>query len=329
MGIKILNTIGDGYTKSAKTILENVGSVDYVIPSQNELKEKIGGYDIAVIGLGLMFDKEVLAQAKNLKIIATATTGLDHVDIEYAKEKGIEVLSLRGETEFLDTITGTAELAAGLMIDLLRLTPHAFESVKNYEWDREQFRGHNLYGRTLGIVGMGRLGRWMARYGNAFGMNILYTDSNIWKSDFQILKSDFQNFQMVEFDELLGKSDVVSIHVHLGDETKNMFDEEVFEKMKNSAYLINTARGGIVDEDALLKALKNSEITGYATDVLADELGFNKEFSKHPLVEYAKQNRNVIIVPHIGGMTVESRECTDIFIAEKIRKFLNKKITLE
>ena len=190
--------------------------------------------------------------------------------------------------------------------------------VKNYRWDRESFRGRNLYGLTLGVIGLGRLGKWMARYGNAFGMDVLYHDPKLLTSNVDSLGTE------ASFDELLQKSDVISIHVHLNKETENMFNAEVFKKMKNTAYLINTARGDIVHEGDLLNALQSQEIAGYGTDVLAGELNFNKEFSKHPLVEYAKESRNVIIVPHIGGMTVESRERTDIFIAEKLKKFLKK-----
>ena len=272
---KILNTIGEVYTDSAKNILEEIGDVDYKNLTQDELKDIIDNYDIAIIGLGLNFTRDILENAKKLKIIVTATTGLDHVDVEYAKEKGIEIVSLRGEDEFLNMITGTAELAAGLMIELLRFMPWASGDVKNYRWDRESFRGRNLYGLTLGVIGLGRLGKWMARYGNAFGMDVLYHDPKLLTSNVDSLGTE------ASFDELLQKSDVISIHVHLNKETENMFNAEVFKKMKNTAYLINTARGDIVHEGDLLNALQSQEIAGYGTDVLAGELNFNKEFSKH------------------------------------------------
>ena len=322
--MRILNTIGRVYTEAAKPILEKIGDVDYRDLTQEELKTIIGDYEIAVVGLGLTFNKEVLAAGKNLKVVATATTGLDHIDTKFAEERGVTILSLRGENEFLDTITGTAELACGLMIDLLRFTPWAFDDVKVYRWDREKFRGHNLYSLTLGVFGMGRLGKWMARYGKAFGMRVLYTDPYVTKSPVEVCTS-------VSFDELLKESDVLSLHVHLNDETRGVFDENAFKKMKKGAYLINTARGGIVDEKALLEALKRGGIAGYGTDVLTDETNFNKEFNdpstglraSHPLVEYAKDHKNVIILPHIGGMTAESRERTDVFIAEKVKMFFD------
>ncbi len=316
--MRILNTTGKEYPQTARDILKKIGVVEYHAFSRAELLKRIGEYDAAVIGLGLVFDKEVLARAKNLKVIATATTGLDHIDLEETKNRRIKVLSLRGETKFLNTITGTAELAAGLMIELLRRTPHAFESVKRYEWNRNAFRGHNLYGQTLGIVGLGRLGSWMARYGQAFGMKVIFCDLYV--------KNAPQGIQKTPFQKLLKVSDVISIHVHLGKDTEGMFGKNEFARMKKSAYLVNTARGKIVDEKALLAALTRKKIAGYATDVLADELSFEKGFNGHPLVEYAKKHDNLIIVPHIGGMTEESRKATDIFIAEKLKRFFSRRI---
>lgn len=313
--MKILNTIGSGYTDQAKKILQNIGQTDYLDINQAQLEREISSYDILLVGLGLNINQKVIDNAPNLKIIATATTGLDHIDVSYAEQKGITVLSLKNEREFLNSITGTAELAFGLMIDLLRQLPHSFESVKNYQWNREAFRGHNLKGQTLGIVGLGRLGSWMARYGNAFGMEVIACDPYVDDKIFVEL-----NCQKVIFNNLLEQSDIVSIHVHLSKETENMFNEQAFKLMKDTAYLINTARGKIVDEKAVLEALKSKDIAGYATDVLADELNFDKNFSAHPLVEYSKESNNLIIVPHVGGMTYESREATDIFIAEKIKQ---------
>lgn len=310
--MKILNTIGEKFSEQGKKILSDVGETDYLDLAQEKLLEVVGKYDAAVIGLGLNLNKEVLDRAKNLKIIATATTGLDHIDFEHAKTKGIEILSLKGEDEFLNSITGTAELAFGLILSLLRYIPWSFDDVKNYKWDRESFRGYNLAGKTLGVVGVGRLGRMTVRYATAFGMNVIAYDPHI----------ENIGCEKVSFDELIGRSDVISIHVHLNKETENMFNAETFEKMKPDAFLINTSRGKIVNENDLLVALKNKKIAGYGADVLSDELYFEKNFSNHPLVEYAKNSRNVIILPHTGGMTYESREATDIFIAEKLKDYI-------
>jgi D-3-phosphoglycerate dehydrogenase len=319
--MRILNTIGSDFTPQAKAILEKVAVVDYKILSQNELEKVIDEYDGVLIGLGLVFSNNVLEKARRLKVIATATTGLDHIDIESAKQRGIDVLSLRGEEEFLNTITGTAELAFGLLLDLSRFIPWSFEAVKRGEWRREEYRGHSLAGKTLGIVGMGRLGRIMAWQATGFGMKVIYNDPKdpiFFYNDYQS-----QEYKKVSLDELLEQSDAVSIHAHLSNETENMFGTREFELMKNSAYLINTSRGKIVDEAALLKALERGDIAGYACDVMADALAFEQSGkAAHPLIEYAKNHRNVLIVPHTGGMTVESREATDIFIARKLANFL-------
>lgn len=316
MRYNLLNTIGPIFTEEAKTMLTQLGSVDYFDGIQEELTARIGEYDIAVVGLGFRFDREVLERATKLRLIATATTGLDHIDVDYAKERGIEVISLQGETAFLDTITGTAELAVGLMIDLMRGISHAFESVKRYEWDREQFRGYVLYEKILGVVGLGRLGKMMACYGRAFGMEVLAYDPNP-----EVEFCTHHNIRAVDFYTLLRQSDVISIHASLNPTTELMFNASALSKMKPTAYLVNTARGQIVDEHDLLVALKEGRIAGYASDVLADETHFNEQFSNHPLVEYAKTYGNVIITPHIGGMTHESRAATDVFMARKVAQW--------
>jgi D-3-phosphoglycerate dehydrogenase / 2-oxoglutarate reductase len=312
--MRILNTIGEAFAEDGKQILTAAGTVDYHLPSQSELAEIIGEYDAALVGLGLSFDCGVLERSGRLRAIATATTGLDHIDVDFARQRNITVLSLRGENEFLNTITGTAELALGLMIDLVRRLPWAFESVKEYQWNREDFKGISLFGKTLGIVGLGRLGTMMARYGHALGMRVIFHDPS------QAAVSDYEK---VEFSELLAQSDVISIHVHLKPDTENMFNAAALGRMKPGAFLVNTARGKIVDEAAVLAALKSGRLAGYATDVLADELSFGDEnFNRHALVEYAKAHQNLIIVPHIGGMTTDSRIATDVFIAKKLAAFL-------
>ncbi len=316
MNFKILNTIGEVYTPEARTILEKLGEVDYKNLTQDELLEVIPQYDILLVGLGLNINKEIITRGENLKVIATVTTGLDHIDMAFAEEQGIHILSLKGENNFLDTVTGTAELAFGLIINLCRLIPLATESVQRGEWRRENFRGHNLSEKTLGIVGIGRLGKMMARYGGAFGMRVIFFDP-------YVNQDLFPQYKKVSFEQLAKESDMISLHVHLNFETENMFTKEVFEKMKPTAYLVNTSRDRIVNEEDLIDALREKRIAGYAADVVSGEIDFGGIVpSDHPLVAYSKNNLNVIIVPHIGGMTFESRTKTDVFIAEKIRTYL-------
>jgi len=311
--MRILNVI-EGFSDEAKEVLDKLGVVDYRLPSQKELEEGISNYDILIVRIGLNVNKEVLDNGKNLKVVATATTGLNHIDMAYAKKKGVEVVSLKNEVTFLDTITSTAELAFGLMIDLMRLTPWAFESIKEYEFNLEEFKGQSLFGKTLGIVGMGRLGKIIAEGASGWRMNVIFCDPNVSQEKFPAYKK-------VSFDELLKESDVVSVHAHLSPETEKMLNKDVFAKMKKTAYLVNTSRGELVDEGALLNALEQKKIAGYATDILSHELTLVEHFSNHPLVEYAKKHRNCIIVPHTGGLTYDSRIATDVFISRKIREY--------
>ncbi len=312
MNFKILNTIGENFANEAKKKLELLGAVTYKIPTQVELEKEIENFDMIVVGLGLLVNKAVIENGKNLKVIATATTGLDHIDVACAEEKGIKVVSLKNDLEFMKKITGTAELAWGLLIALIRKIPSSLESVKKGEWKREDFKGNTLSGKTLGVLGLGRLGTLVAGYGKAFGMEVLFTDPNV---------ESFPDVSKVSFEELISKADFLSVHIHLSKETENLISETEFEKMKNGAFLVNTSRGKIVDEVALLKALKEKKIAGYATDVLSDELDFGEQIpSSNPLIQYAKENTNLIIVPHTGGMTHESRILTDIRVVEKLEE---------
>lgn len=313
---KILNLMGEKFTPEARSVLDSVAEVDYITPTQEQLADMISKYDAVLLGLEVRFDAKVLENASKLKFIATATTGLDHIDIAYAESRGVKVLSLKGENAFLDTVTGTAELAFGLILSLVRFIPYSFEDVKKGNWNREVFRGRSLYGKTLGIVGLGRLGKMMANYGKAFGMKVLFVDPNV-------KAQDFPEYEKVDLRTLISESDVVSVHVHLTQETENMFDGTVFKRMKKSAYLINTSRGKIVNEIDLVDALKNKIIAGYGADVLANELAFQGgAFSGNMLIDYMKSVNNVIVLPHIGGMTHESREATDMFIAKKIETYI-------
>lgn len=309
--MKILNTIGPRFDSAAKKVLERVGEVSYRILSQDEFTYAVEDYEALVIGLGLRVDKKIIDTASRLKLIATATTGLDHIDVSYAEEKGITVLSLRSED--LKAVTGTAELAFALILSLTRRVPEALDAVRSGNWEREKFLGNNLSGKTLGIVGLGRLGSLMAQYGRTFGMRVIAYDPYQDASD---------SAQLVDFNTLLAKSDVVSIHAPLSSETTNMFNEEVLSRMKQGAFLINTARSPIVNEAEVLIALKNKKIAGYAADVLSGENEFGKDVSKHPLIAYAQDHRNLIITPHIGGYTAESRATTDVIIAKKVYETL-------
>lgn len=316
--MKILIVEPDGYSPKALEIYRGLGEVLAEKKlNREELLAAVPDADVLVIRLGHKIDREVLGAAKNLKIIACPTTGLDHIDLEAAKEKGVVVVSLKGETEFLNTVTATAELSWGLLLSLVRNIPAAFESVKSGLWDRDSFKGAELRSKTLGVIGCGRLGKMCVQYGNAFFMNVLAHDPHINQSEIEKI-----GVESATMEELLRASDFVSVHVPLNESTENLIGKKEFGRMKDGAYIINTSRGKIIDEAALLAALQSGRLAGAAIDVMAEEDAGGQFLKNNPLLEYAKTHRNLIIVPHIGGATHDSMRKTEDFIAEKTKNLL-------
>ncbi len=314
MSRRILCTIGTAFAPEAKTVLESLGKVDYATPTQRKLRKLIVKYDIVVTQLGLRFDGAVLEHASRLRVIATTTTGTDHIDLRAAQKRGVTVVSLKEAKDLLEEIPSTAEHAWGLLLALVRNIAPAAEAVQSGAWDGKPFAGIELKGKTLGIIGVGRLGTMMARFGKAFGMEVIGTD---------IRKISTSVCKRVSLDALLKTTDVISLHVHLTPETEHMIGTKELRKMKPAAVLINTSRGNIVDERAVISALKTKKISGYATDVLAGETRFSGDCSRDPLVRYAKTHGNVLITPHIGGRTNDARRKTDKYIAEQVRTMLS------
>ena len=316
--ISILNIEPKEYSIKAKAILKTIGKVDDGPLTRKNLIQKISGYDVLILRLGHHIDMEILDAAENLKVISTPTTGLDHIDTDYAKEKKIDILSLKGETEFLEDVYATAEHTWALVLALTRKGPQSFQSVKNGEWDRDSFKGKELHGSTLGIVGFGRIGKKIAKYGQAFGMKVItYTKGIIEQVDGVI--------QVGSLPILLKQSDIISIHVPLDSTTRKMFKHKEFISMKKGALLINTSRGEIVDEDSLMNAIKNGGLAGAAIDVLTDEAGLLQK-KKSLIIEFAKNDNRLIITPHIGGATFESMEKTEIFMANKVVNYFKERI---
>ena len=319
--IHVLNIEPDGYSAEAKAILESFAIVDEKRLSKDELLSEIHKYDVLITRLGYYIDQTIIQNGSRLKAIATATTGLDHIDTTVAESLGIKVISLQGETEFLEGITATAEHTFALILALCRKIPFAFNSVCAGKWDRDTFKGTQLKGKTLGIMGFGRLGRMVADYGICFRMKVLVYDSQVNISN--------TNVCQVSFDELLGLSDIVTLHLPLNDGTKGLIGRKEIFSMKKGAFLINTSRGKLIDEIALLEALESEHLGGVAVDVVSDELMPDSKLSEQPHVRYAQKHSNLIITPHIGGATWESMKDTEVFIANKIKNFAMKKANMK
>jgi len=312
--IRILNAEPLNYHDGPRQVLQSLGTVDEFQPTRSELIKHLCKYDILIVRLGFQVDREVIDAGPNLKAIVTATTGLDHIDIAYAAQRGIKVLSLRGETDFLRSIPATAEHTWALLLALMRRLPWAFHSVLNGAWDRDAFRGHDLSGRRLGIAGLGRIGQKIARYGLAFGMQVRDYDPSPMVDIPEVIRC-------TTLSDLLQQSDVLSLHVPLNPQTEKLIGAPELVLLPPGAVIVNTSRGIVLDDVALLKALEAGTLAGAALDVLPDERGPHSN-SHERLLAYARSHNNLLITPHIGGVTEESMCGTELFMANKLKRFL-------
>lgn len=315
---RILNTDPERLSPTARATLRGLASVDEVAADRRYLLENAYKYNCLFISIRDIIDDNILARAEKLQCIVTATTGLDHINMDVAEEMGVTVISLRGETEFLANISATAELAWGMIIALIRKIPAAHQSVMAGHWARDNFYGNELRGKTLGIIGFGRLGKMLGAFGQAFRMNIIAYDIEIPAT---------LDVEFVDLNELLKQSDVISVNLPLNDSTRGMLGHNEFSIIKRGSFLVNTARGDIIDEEALLLSLKTGRLAGAAIDVMAGETSGNPawlEASK--LYNYARDHSNLMILPHIGGVTYESVEKTDSFIIAKLSSYLRSLI---
>ncbi len=317
MSWRILNAEPAGYSEEARRILEGVGEVVEEPVPQAALAERVRGFEVLIVRLGLEVDRGVLEGAADLQAVVTATTGLDHVDLEAAAGRGIAVLSLRGERELLRSIPATAEHTWALLLALLRRIPWAFDEVRCGGWDRDRFRGGELAGRRLGILGLGRVGRQVAGFAAAFGMEVGALDRGpgAWPEG-------VRRFEALE--TLLPWSQILSVHVPLTDETRGLLGRARLELLPPGAVLVNTSRGGLLDEAALASLLAEGRLAGAAVDVLADERSAEAR-AQSPLIEHAGRHSNLLITPHLAGATRESMERTEVFMAHKLHDFWNQR----
>jgi len=274
-------------------------------------------YNAIFTRLGLSIDKKCLElQKETLKYIITPTTGLNHIDTEYAAELSVLILSLKGEADFLSNVKSTAEHTWGLLLMLIRNLKDATESVKFFKWGRENFLSDELSEKSLGVIGYGRLGKIIAKYGVAFDMKVKVFDINK-----NIVNNLPVGVEYADLDEVLSKSDFIVLMINYEIENTKFIGTTEFEKMKLGAYFINTSRGELVDETALLDSLNTGKLKGAALDVLhGDSTWIGKVDTDNILVKYAAQNSNLIITPHIGGYGINSIYKTRKFITQK---FLN------
>jgi D-3-phosphoglycerate dehydrogenase len=289
-----------------KEILEKNGlKVTYepeITPEQ--IAEKIGTFEVVVVRSRTKMTRELVEKADKCKIIARVGVGLDNIDQEAAKEKNIKVINaVEG------AITAVAELVIGLMLSMAREIPRADREIRNGNWIKKELMGTELKGKYLGIVGLGNIGKRLGRLARALNMNIIGYDvteiDNEFSKEVGLMKADL--------DTLLSSADYVSFHVPLLDSTRHMINAEKLKMMKNTARIINTARGGVIDEEALYNSLKEGSLAGAALDVFEVEPATGNKLVTLP---------NFIATPHMGAQTKEAQLLAANIIAEKIIQIL-------
>jgi D-3-phosphoglycerate dehydrogenase len=311
---KILISECSDFSLAAIRELERVAEVTLADLDRDSLLSAVRQADVLWVRLRNYIDARVLDAAPRLKVIVTPTTGLTHIDLDEAKRRGIFVLSLRGETEFLKGVRATAEHTIGLMLCLLRHIPAAVRHVNAGRWERDLFKGHDMFEKKVGIVGYGRLGRLVSQY-------LMALDVQVFASGPQIESNSVEpGVIVVPVTELLRDADLVTLHINLTDENHGCFGAREFAQMKQGAWFLNTSRGELVDEQALLQNLISGKLAGAALDVLSGE--YSPNLALHPLIAYASTHDNLLITPHIGGCTAESMERAENFLAERLSKFI-------
>ena len=310
MNIKGKVIVCDSIDEKGINSLKNAGlAVDYTPDiSAQELISKVRDYDVIVVRSRTKITKEVIQNANKTKIIARVGVGLDNIDTEEASKQNIEVINAAEAS-----ITAVSELVIGFMLSLSRSIPFANNETKKGNWVKKNLTGIELKGKYLGIIGLGKIGRNVARLARGLRMNLIGYDV------VPIDKGFIQEVSLITTDlkTLMESSDFVTCHVPLTEQTKYLVNKEMFSNMRSSSYIINTSRGGVIEEAALIEALKNNKIAGAALDVFEVEPPSNKELLELP---------NLICSPHIGAQTMEGQELASTVIAEKI---IQKLITME
>jgi len=288
MTFKVLAS--DPLAKSAVEQMRDAGLVvdEKTDLSVEQLKSEIANYDAIVVRSATKVRAEIIDAATNLKLIVRAGVGLDNIDVEYAKNKGIEVRNTPAASS-----NSVAELALGHLISLARYISRGTVSVRSGKWEKKALKGIEIYGKTLGIVGIGRIGQSLAKKATALGMKVVAYDKFVDKSPLPEI------VEMVPFDQLLADSDFISLHIPFDPKVGATIGKPEIEKMKDGVRILNCARGGVIDEVALASALASGKVAGAALDVFATE----PPASDNPL--FAQEN--VSFTPHIGASTVEAQ----------------------
>ena len=296
---KILLT--DGLADTGKAILtsKNIDFDDQKGIDAEALLKCIAEYDAMIVRGRTKVTAEVLAHATKLKVVGRCGVGVDNIDLKAAKEKGVIVVNAPTATTI-----AVAEHAIALMLSMVREIPRADAGMKAGNWLKSEIKGTELYQKTLGVIGFGHIGSTVGKYAKIFGMNVIAHD--LIATDEQIKE---HGGEPVTLDELLQKADIITIHVPLTDTTRHMIDENAIAKMKDGVRIVSDARGGVIDEKALLQALESGKVAGAALDVFEKEPPLDSPLTKH---------LKLVATPHVGGSTKEAQRRAAVDIVNEV-----------
>jgi D-3-phosphoglycerate dehydrogenase len=297
--------IADGLEENGQAILRSSANVDDRSGiSSDELLQAISAYDAVIVRSRTKITAPLFQAATGLKVVGRAGVGVDNIDLEAAKSHGVTVVNTPTSTSL-----AVAELTLGFMLALAREIPRADAGMKNGQWLKKELAGTELYGKTLGVIGMGRIGAEVGKRAADFGMKVLGNDPLIPSEEIARRAAE-----PVELGDLYARSDYISLHLPLTDETRSMVNEQAFGRMKRGVRVLSAARGGIIDESALLAALESGQVAGAALDVFASEPPGATELVTHP---------KVIATPHVGAQTAEAQARAAEDIANEVLAALN------
>jgi len=287
-------------------------------PSKNDLRKILIKANVIFTNPNkskIYIGKDLIDKAINLKVICTASTGTNHIDVNYARSKKIKIISLTKDYNTIKKISSTAEHALALTLSSLRNIPISYDSVLKGNWDYTKYIGRQINFLTIGVVGYGRLGKMYARYLNSMGSKVIFYDP--------FKKSISKNIKKISsLNELFMKSDVISFHLHVNTNTHHLLNKKNFKYLKKDVLIINTSRGEIINEKDLIMYLKKNKKAKYSCDVLENEI-FG--IGKNKLIKYAEKNKKqVTITPHIGGMTKEAQNIAYHSVSKKLTLSLKK-----
>ncbi|BDR92465.1 hydroxyacid dehydrogenase [Vulcanisaeta souniana] len=296
----------------AMKMLSEVGEVDVRPVTTEQLREIIGDYDAVIVSVWHRITRDVIDAGRKLRVIGTASVGTDHIDVEYAESRGIKVVSAAGASTY-----SVAEFTFGLLLMMVKRIPENMNRVRGGEWGSLLTPGIELFGKALGVIGFGRIGSYVASIANAFRMRVFAYDPFVDREKF----IEVNAVRSENIDDLLKQSDFITIHTSLTRESKSLIGRREVGLMKDGVFIVNTARGEVVDEYAILDGLRNGKIAGYATDVLTGEPPTEES---SPLLRAFKRGEipNLFVTSHIAGVTRESVKRYTLYVVKGVRDAL-------